>query len=62
MIRTTVGKIGKELEQMTQQSLPVGMAFEILSQRARTLEEQVVVEVMKESFQEMCCEQDRMSA
>ncbi len=62
MIRTTVGKIAKDLEQLTSSKMPVGAAFEILSRQAESVEELVVVEVMKESYQEMRCGRERLSA
>ena len=53
MIRRTVQKIGKQLEKLTERDVPMTRAFDILSSKARTIEEIVVVEVMREVYQEI---------
>jgi hypothetical protein len=52
MIRRTVRKIGKQLEQLIDHEVPMTRAFDILSSKARSIEEIVVVEVMREVYQE----------
>ncbi len=60
MIRMTAGKVAKDLEKMTADQLPITTVFEILAKRAESVEEAVVVEVMKESFLEMCSLETRL--
>ena len=55
MIRSTVNRIGKQLEQLSENGVPVNRCFDILSRKARTIEELVVVEVVREVH----CEFDR---
>ena len=52
MIRETVRKIGRQLEQLSQREVPMTRAFDILSGKARSIEEIVVVEVMREVYLE----------
>lgn len=52
MIRRTVKKIGKQLEQLVEREVPMTRAFDILSSKAKSIEEIVVVEVMREVYQE----------
>ncbi len=53
MIRRTVQKIGKQLEQLAEREVPMTRAFDILSKKAKSIEEIVVVEVMREVYQEV---------
>ena len=53
MIRKTVQKIGKKLEQLTGRDIPMTRAFDILSKKASNIEEIVVVEVMREVYLEL---------
>ncbi len=53
MIRKTVRKIGKKLEQLTEREIPMTRAFDILSKKAGNIEEIVVIEVMREVYQEL---------
>lgn len=53
MIRRTVQRIGKQLEQLVERDIPMTRAFDILSAKARSIEEIVVVEVMREVYQEV---------
>ncbi len=53
MIRKTVQKIGRKLEQLTDRDIPMTRAFDILSKKASNIEEIVVVEVMREVYQEL---------
>ncbi len=59
MVRRTAGKVAKDLEKMTADQLPITTAFEVLALRAKSVEGAVVVEVMKESFLEMCSVETR---
>ena len=52
MIRKTVRKIGRQLESLSQRDVPISRAFDILSRKANNIEEIVVVEVMREVYQE----------
>jgi len=53
MIRQTVRRIGKQLEQLVEHDVPMTRAFDILSNKARSIEEIVVVEVMREVYLEV---------
>jgi len=53
MIRKTVQKIGRKLEQMTDREISMSRAFDILSKKAGNIEEIVVIEVMREVYQEL---------
>ena len=52
MIRTTVQRVGRQLEQLAGREVALNRAFDILSGKARSIEEIVVVEVMREVYQE----------
>jgi hypothetical protein len=52
MIRRTIRRIGTQLEQLIDHDVPMTRAFDILSNKARSIEEIVVVEVMREVYQE----------
>lgn len=52
MIRRTVQKMGKQLEQLSERGISLNTAFDILSRKAGSIEEIVVVEVMREVYQE----------
>ena len=53
MIRRTVRRIGKQLEQLAERQVSMGRAFDILSSKATSVEEVVVVEVMREVYREV---------
>jgi hypothetical protein len=53
MIRRTVQRIGKQLEQLAERDVPMNRAFDILAGKARNVEEIVVIEVMREVYQEI---------
>jgi len=53
MIRRTVQKMGKQLEQLSEKGVTLNTAFDILSRKAGSIEEIVVVEVMREVYQEV---------
>jgi hypothetical protein len=52
-IRQTVHRVGRRLEKLSSQGLALSRAFEIVARKAESLEEMVVIEVMREVFQEM---------
>ena len=52
MVNSTVQQIGDRLERLLSWNVPTGQAFDVLARRAATVEEMVVVEVMRE-----CCEE-----
>lgn len=54
MVRTTVGKIGKQLEELAESHLPLEASLRMVERKASTVEELVVIEVMKEVILEMC--------
>ncbi len=53
MIRQTVHRIGKQLQQLIERDVPMTRAFDILSKKSASIEEIVVVEVMREVYQEI---------
>ena len=53
MIRDTVKTIAKKLEHFTQYDIPVSRCLDLLESQARTIEEMVVIEVMRESIYEV---------
>jgi len=53
MIRRTVQRMGKRLQSLAEHDVPMTRAFDILAAKARTIEEIVVVEVMREVYEEM---------
>ena len=53
MIRQTVQRIGRQLEALADRNVPMLRAFDILSAKAASIEEIVVVEVMREVYEEM---------
>ena len=54
MIRQTVQHLGSQLERLAGQEIGMTRAFDILSGKARSIEEIVAVEVMREVYQEQC--------
>ena len=53
MIKSTVKKIGDQLEQMSDREISITRAFDILAKKAGSIEEIVVIEVMREVYDEM---------
>ena len=51
-IRRTVHRIGTQLEQLCNNHVQLNRAFEIMAKKAQTVEEMVVIEVMREVYQE----------
>lgn len=53
MIRRTVNSLAKKIEHLSQYQIPIQRSLDLLQQRARTVEEIVVIEVMRESYMEL---------
>ena len=53
MINHTVQELGEQLERLMRFKMPINSAFDLLSKKAGSVEEQVVVEVMRESATEL---------
>ena len=53
MIRTTVKNIAKKLEHLANYDIPVNRCLDLLESQARTIEEMIVIEVMRESIYEV---------
>ncbi|HEX7927132.1 MAG TPA: hypothetical protein VF678_06040 [bacterium] len=51
-IRRTVNDIGRKLEQLCDNHVSISRAFDLLATRSKTIEEMVVIEVMREVYQE----------
>jgi hypothetical protein len=51
-IRRTVHRIGRQLEQLATNHIGLTRAFELLAKKAQSVEEMVVIEVMREVYQE----------
>lgn len=62
MVRSTVGKVGRNLERLMSKRLPVGASFNILERRAKTIEEMVVIEVMREVYVELNGKEHRLAS
>jgi len=52
-IRHTVSKLGRQLESMIGKHITLNVAFDILAKKSSSIEEMVVVEVMREVYLEM---------
>ena len=52
-IKQTVIRLGRQLERMAAHTITLNIAFEILSKKAQSIEEMVVIEVMREVYLEM---------
>lgn len=53
MVRDTVQKMGRHLENLAEKRIPIGVSFDLLGRRARSIEEVIVIEVMREAYAEM---------
>jgi hypothetical protein len=51
-IRRTVNRIGSQLQQLCQNHISLNRAFDLMAKKAQTVEEMVVIEVMREVFDE----------
>ena len=52
MVKNTVRRLSKQLEQMVERDISINTAFDILYKKAKSIEEIVVVEVMREVYLE----------
>jgi hypothetical protein len=52
-IRHTVNKLGRQLEFLVARQVSLGVAFDILAKKSTSIEEMVVVEVMREVHLEL---------
>ncbi len=57
MIRRTMHNVAKRLEHLLNYDISLSRSFDLLESRARTIEEMIVIEVMRESYREMKNEQ-----
>jgi len=62
MVYQTVKSMAKKLEVLASHDVPVSRSFDLLAAHARTIEELVVVEVMRECAQEMTSRQGQSTA
>lgn len=53
MVRNTIRRLSKQLEQMTDREISMNRAFDILFKKATSIEDIVVVEVMREVYLEI---------
>lgn len=53
MVKRTVKKIGQELENMSRRNIGPALALDLLERRARSVEELVVIEVIREVIHEV---------
>jgi hypothetical protein len=56
MIRSTIRSVARKLEHLTRYDIPIDRSLELIESQARSIEEVVVCEVMRESYQEMARE------
>ncbi|MCH8841421.1 MAG: hypothetical protein IID61_00430 [SAR324 cluster bacterium] len=57
MIRQTTHHLAGKLKRLLSHDISAGRSFDLLQSRARTIEEMVVIEVMRESYCEVRQEQ-----
>lgn len=57
MIRQTMHDLTEKLKHLLGHDISVDRSFDLLQSRARTIEEMVVIEVMRESYREVRREQ-----
>ncbi len=62
MVRTTVRQVGQRLEKLTERQIPLNRSFEVLERKAKTLEEMVVIEVMREVYLEIGLTENRIAS
>ena len=51
--KRTIIRIGRQLQQMANNHIALDDAFNIVARKAHTVEEMVVIEVMREAYEEM---------
>lgn len=62
MVRNTVGKVGRNLERLMDKRIPLTASFSILERRAKSVEELVVIEVMREVYWDLQGREDRLAS
>ena len=62
MIQETVRAVGRKLERLTRRQVPINRSFEMLERKAHSLEELVVIEVMRESCWETGVQQRKIAS
>ena len=62
MVRNTVGKIGRNLERLMDKRIPLTASFSILERKAKSVEELVVIEVMREVYWEIQGKEQRLAS
>lgn len=51
--KRTVHRIGRQLERLASNQIPIQRAFELIAKKAQSVEEMVVIEVMREVYEEL---------
>lgn len=59
---STIRGVAKKLEDLTRHNVTLERGFSVLSSRAKSLEEMVVIEVMRESFEELSAKKELAAA
>ena len=62
MVRNTVGKVGRNLERLMDKRIPLTASFSILERKAKSIEELVVIEVMREVYWEIQGKEQRLAS
>ncbi len=53
MVMNTVQLVGEKLERLSRRNFSISSAIDLLGSRARSVEEQIVIEVMREVYNDM---------
>ena len=53
MVKSTINRVGRHLEKLAQNRIPISVSFDLLTRKAKSVEEVIVIEVMREVYQEM---------
>ena len=53
MVKETVNKVGRHLEILAGKKIPIGTSLDLLGRQAKSVEEMVVIEVMREVLKEL---------
>ena len=62
MFHETVREVGSKLEKLTKRQVPINRSFDMLERNANSLEELVVIEVMRESYWETGFQQRKIAS
>ena len=62
MVRKTVHRVGRHLEILAGKQIPIQHSFDLLERRARSVEEAIVVEVMREAYAEVALDRQRKAS